>query len=237
MTGKKVVYGVELLRESRYGTARIQTLIYIALTNFRFLINSLAHYIGEQYYTTEVTARGNFLLALFTNGSQISPTSQLTPLGEGNHNFHHSFPCDFRNGFRKTDWDPTKWIIFLLHTFTSQIPSVRRTPDAAVERARDRVIVETYPNRLQQFHRPRDLPEIRKSEVVERFKGRPVIVLEGYVVDVGEFAKEHPGGEGLLRTGYGGRDLSEGFWKLNHHTRHARGLVEDMRIAKIINHD
>ena len=39
------------------------------LANKRFLINSLAHYIGEQYYTTEVTARGNFLLALLTNGT------------------------------------------------------------------------------------------------------------------------------------------------------------------------
>jgi cytochrome b involved in lipid metabolism len=61
-----------------------------------------------------------------------------------------------------------------------------------------------------------------------------VIILEGYAVDVGAFAKEHPGGEGLLRAGFGGRDLSEGFWKLNHHTRHARGLVEDMRVAKVI---
>ena len=45
-----------------------------ALSLFSFLINSLAHYIGDQHYTTEVTARGNFLLALFTNGSfkQIS---------------------------------------------------------------------------------------------------------------------------------------------------------------------
>jgi len=61
-----------------------------------------------------------------------------------------------------------------------------------------------------------------------------VIVLEGYVIDVGAFAPEHPGGESLLRAGYGGRDLSEGFWKLNRHTRHARGLVEDMRIAWVL---
>ena len=60
-------------------------------------------------------------------------------------------------------------------------------------------------------------------------------MLEGYVIDVGAFAREHPGGEGLLRAGYGGRDLSEGFCKLNHHTRHAKGLVEDMRIAQVIN--
>jgi cytochrome b involved in lipid metabolism len=60
------------------------------------------------------------------------------------------------------------------------------------------------------------------------------VVVEGHVVDVAGFAKEHPGGEGLLRAGYGGRDLSKGFQRLNHHTRHARGLVEDMRIARVI---
>ena len=197
----------------------------------RFLINSLAHYIGEQYYTTEVTARGNFLLALLTNGL---PTSDKLILGEGNHNFHHSFPCDFRNGFRKTDWDPTKWIIYLLHNFTTQIPSVRRTPDAEVERARERVIVEKLPSERQPQSRLPELPAIRANQVKKRYRDEPIIVLDGYVVDVGTFAREHPGGEGLLRAGYGGRDLSEGFKRLNHHTQHARGLVEDRRIAKVI---
>jgi cytochrome b involved in lipid metabolism len=110
---------------------------------------------------------------------------------------------------------------------------VRRTPDSEVERARQRVVIEkTLSGRPPT--KPRNLPVIPTSEVKERFHGQPVIVLEGYVVDVGAFAKEHPGGEGLLRAGYGGRDLSEGFRKLNHHTRHARGLVEDLRIAQII---
>jgi stearoyl-CoA desaturase (Delta-9 desaturase) len=181
-----------------------------------------------------VTARGNFLLALLTNG--ISSAILLLTAGEGNHNFHHSFPSDFRNGFRKTDWDPTKWLIYLLHILTTQIPSVRRTPDSEVEKARQRVIIETSfrdlpPSQLG------DLPVIRASQVRDRYDGKPVIILEGYAVDVGAFTKEHPGGEGLLRAGFGGRDLSEGFWKLNHHTRHARGLVEDMRVAKVISDD
>jgi stearoyl-CoA desaturase (delta-9 desaturase) len=197
------------------------------------LINSLAHYIGEQYYTTEVTARGNFLLALLTNGMYFLHLWLIS--GEGNHNFHHSFPSDFRNGFRATDWDPTKWIIYLLHKFTTQIPIVRRTPDSEVERARQRVLSEQRLSSQQSNTKPRELLKIRKSQVQDKFHGQAVIVLEGYVIDVGAFAREHPGGEGLLRAGYGGRDLSEGFYKLNHHTRHAKGLVEDMRIAQVIN--
>jgi stearoyl-CoA desaturase (delta-9 desaturase) len=155
-------------------------------------------------------------------------------IGEGNHNFHHSFPSDFRNGFRKTDWDPTKWLIWFLHKFTTQIPSVRRTPDDDVLRARERVVIERSPEEHFAKSPGRDLPDIPTSQIKERFQGKPVIVLEGYVVDVGGFANSHPGGEGLLRAGYGGRDLSEGFRKLNHHTRHARGLAEDMRIARVI---
>ena len=155
-------------------------------------------------------------------------------LGEGNHNFHHSFPCDFRNGFCKTDWDPTKWLIYLIHRFTTQIPTVRRTPDSEVERARQQVIAEKTPSDRRPLPRPREFPVIRSSQIKEQYRDEPVIVLNGYVIDVGEFAKEHPGGEGLLRAGYGGRDLSEGFRKLNHHSRHARGLVEDMRIAQVV---
>jgi cytochrome b involved in lipid metabolism len=82
--------------------------------------------------------------------------------------------------------------------------------------------------------KPRNIPRISTDEVRKWYSNRPVIILEGYLVDVGAFAAEHPGGEGLLRAGFGGRDLSQGFWRLNHHTRHARGLVEDMRIARIV---
>lgn len=33
-----------------------------------FCINSLAHYVGEQAYSEELSARSNFILALFTGG-------------------------------------------------------------------------------------------------------------------------------------------------------------------------
>ena len=122
----------------------------------------------------------------------------------------------------------------MIHKFTTQIPSVRRTPDSEVERARQRVVMDHSGSTRLQTTKPRDLPLIPARDVKERFRGQRVIVLEGYVIDVGAFAPEHPGGESLLRAGYGGRDLSEGFWKLNRHTRHARGLVEDMRIAWVL---
>ncbi|RPA91173.1 hypothetical protein L873DRAFT_1871862 [Choiromyces venosus 120613-1] len=84
-----------------------------------FLINSMAHHIGQEY-TIEVTARENLLLTMLAQG-------------EGNHNFHHAFPCDYRNGFKSTDWNPTKWIIAFLCKFTSLIPSVCTTLEREVE--------------------------------------------------------------------------------------------------------
>jgi stearoyl-CoA desaturase (delta-9 desaturase) len=82
----------------------------IILWHTTWFINSFAHSWGEQEYSTENTSRGNFILALFTNGEGMG---QLVPssLTLGHHNFHHEFPRDYRNGIRYLDWDPTKWLI------------------------------------------------------------------------------------------------------------------------------
>ena len=32
--------------------------------------------------------------------------------GEGYHNYHHSFPFDYRNGVKPWQFDPAKWIIW-----------------------------------------------------------------------------------------------------------------------------
>lgn len=88
-----------------------------------FMINSLAHWEGLQPYTDEMTARGNLMLALFTSG-------------EGNHNYHHAFPHDFRNGPRIQDWDPSKWLIWVLHRFTPLVSRVRRAREEDISRAR-----------------------------------------------------------------------------------------------------
>lgn len=63
-----------------------------------FCVNSLAHMLGRQPYSGADSSRDHFLTALVT-------------MGEGYHNFHHSFPWDYRNGVRRHQFDPTKWII------------------------------------------------------------------------------------------------------------------------------
>ena len=67
-----------------------------------FSVNSFAHAIGSQPYSTNDSSRDSLVTLFFT-------------LGEGgNHNFHHRFPSDYRNGVRPIDYDPTKWFIWVL---------------------------------------------------------------------------------------------------------------------------
>ena len=64
-------------------------------------INSVAHYFGSKPNSKNESAVNNFWLAIVT-------------LGEGYHNYHHTFPADYRNGTRWFHFDPTKWFIWIL---------------------------------------------------------------------------------------------------------------------------
>ena len=49
-----------------------------------FFINSLCHMVGRQPYSREHSARDSAVMAVLA-------------FGEGYHNYHHSFPFDYRN--------------------------------------------------------------------------------------------------------------------------------------------
>lgn len=66
-----------------------------------WFINSLAHTVGSKTYSREHSAVDNFVVAFLT-------------VGEGYHNYHHTFPSDYRNGVRWYHFDPSKWTIWLL---------------------------------------------------------------------------------------------------------------------------
>jgi len=66
-----------------------------------FFINSSAHMSGDKNFDREASAGDSWFWALLTNG-------------EGYHNYHHKFPNDYRSGYLKRHWDPSKWFIYLL---------------------------------------------------------------------------------------------------------------------------
>ena len=87
-----------------------------------FFINSAAHVFGRRPYSIKTSARDSDWLAFFS-------------FGEGYHNFHHTFPSDYRNGIRWYQWDPTKWLIGTLHGF-GFTKSLKRTDERIIEHAR-----------------------------------------------------------------------------------------------------
>jgi stearoyl-CoA desaturase (delta-9 desaturase) len=78
------------------GVARL-----VMVHHMTFFINSLCHTVGTQPYSKRCSAKDSWLMALFT-------------FGEGYHNFHHEFQHDYRNGVKPWQFDPTKWIIWIL---------------------------------------------------------------------------------------------------------------------------
>jgi len=198
-----------------------------------FLVNSLAHWNGLQPYSDEDTSRGSLILALLTGG-------------EGNHNFHHAFPHDFRSGPSYMDWDPTKWIILGLY----QLKLVSN-----LRRAREDDLVEA----VQRMHRKLADGEVEPEldswrgetwrikqleEYVEVAEGACVVVVDGFATDVTSYLGEHPGGASILRK-YSFRPLDDdralskrASWAfhggLNNHSWAAKKRMRELRVAKIV---
>ncbi|MFP6600809.1 MAG: fatty acid desaturase [Deltaproteobacteria bacterium] len=73
----------------------------VALHHSTWFINSWAHLGGHRPYDPATSANDNWVVAFFT-------------FGEGFHNYHHSFPTDYRNGISPFAFDPSKWLIAAL---------------------------------------------------------------------------------------------------------------------------
>lgn len=93
--------------------------------HFTFLINSVCHYYGRQPYSDRNSSRDSLIPALFT-------------YGEGYHNYHHTFPSDYRNGIRPYHWDPTKWLIRTL-AWMGQAYDLRRIANDKILQVRLRM--------------------------------------------------------------------------------------------------
>jgi stearoyl-CoA desaturase (delta-9 desaturase) len=72
-----------------------------AVLNSTFCINSICHLWGSQPHGQADSSRDSWLVSLVT-------------FGEGYHNYHHTYQSDYRNGPRWYNFDPSKWLIFVL---------------------------------------------------------------------------------------------------------------------------
>lgn len=109
----------------------------VVVHHMTFLINSLAHTWGARSWSNSHSARDNAVVALLT-------------LGEGYHNFHHTFPADYRNGVRWYQFDPTKWLIWSLSRVGLAYDLRRSTIDRRL-RKRWQVLYARYQEQAHTF--------------------------------------------------------------------------------------
>lgn len=194
-----------------------------------WFINSLAHYIGDQIYSTELTARGNLFLAVLTNG-------------EGYHNYHHEFPQDYRNGIHSFDWDPTKWIIYGLSAFGvtfdlkqySDIEILKAMLSTAEEKIQN---YKTQLSHSSSSNKNQELPKYTLQEFHEAVSGgvKKWFLINGKIINVERFIHQHPGGQKLIFN-YIGKDATRGFYgNLNNHTKSARAMLDELTVGVISN--
>lgn len=106
-----------------WGGLLLSALRMAIMENVIFAVNSVCHYWGTQPYDKGTSARD---VAWFPFA-----------MGEQYHNYHHTFPRDYRHGIRKLDFDPTKWFIELLQKMNLAHELVA-VPERQVEAAKRR---------------------------------------------------------------------------------------------------
>jgi stearoyl-CoA desaturase (delta-9 desaturase) len=208
-----------LLGDTMAGFLFIGVLARVFSWNAIFAINSWAHWQGSKTYNKNISAVGNLLCAIVS-------------MGEGNHNYHHEFPSDFRHGYRLFDWDPTKWAILLWEAL-GWASHCRRTGDRLVREAVVRQVLEAAQEDLGLLMKGREtLPTWTKIKFISQ-KGHPLVMLDGYGLDLSDFILDHPGGAKLLLD-YHGKDVSQEFHGgLNSHTPSAENLAARYRICQL----
>ncbi|KAJ6024761.1 Acyl-CoA desaturase [Penicillium herquei] len=189
-----------------------------------FCVNSVAHWIGDQPYTSKKSAR------------QIPWAAAVLLNGEGYHNFHHEFPTDFRTGIQWYDIDPGKWLI-QLYALLGLASSLKRFPQNEIEKT----MLQRKWEKLEKEGEAMDwgipideLPVwgLLKYESETR-TGRNLLLIRGAVHDVSTFVAEHPGGSTII-SGAIGKDATKMFeGGVYAHSNAASNLLDRMRIAVI----
>jgi stearoyl-CoA desaturase (Delta-9 desaturase) len=138
------------------GAFVIGLLLRIFLTHHStWCINSAAHKWGTKPYSSEHSAVNNFLIALIT-------------YGEGYHNYHHTFARDYRNGVRWYQFDPPKYLIWLLSK-VGLASDLRRTDPLLIRR---RLVLADRELLIEHLARFRDARAQAFAEAVERTSQR-----------------------------------------------------------------
>lgn len=189
-----------------------------------FMVNSLAHYLGEISFADNHTPRDSMITAFLT-------------LGEGYHNFHHEFPSDYRNAIKWFQYDPTKWLIKGL-SYIGQTYNLKMFPENELQKGQLQMkqkLLDGMKTRVDWGTTPHDLPLITPhvfSELAADHTHK-LIVIDNIVHDVTAFIDEHPGGKAIIQS-YAGKDATLPFrGAVYEHSNGAHNLLSQMRVARV----
>lgn len=187
-----------------------------------FFVNSLAHasWAGTQPYSDKHTARNVPLVALLAGG-------------EGSHNFHHTFPSDYRNGMKWFEPDWSTHFILMCQRLGLASDLITTSP-SEIEMARLIQIQQGH-----HFEKP-NLPALPQLPVMDWnsftaqvARGRCLVCINDIVHDITDFIYDHPGGRMVLQDAIG-QDVTNTFYNGHHpHSPYAKTILEAMRIALI----
>lgn len=185
-----------------------------------FCVNSLAHFLGEQPFDDSQSPRDHVLTAFAT-------------LGEGYHNFHHSFPNDYRNALLWYQYDPTKYLIILCR-FLGLAYDLKTFPSNEIEKGlvqQKQKKLDRWRSRLNWGIPLASLPVMEFEDFKEQAKTRPLILIAGVVHDMTGF--DHPGGQSLIKA-YVSRDATAAFnGGVYNHSNGAHNLLSNYRVAVV----
>ena len=126
VTGLLLPWGIGALCGDAWGGLIVGGFLRIVFFyHSTFSINSVAHLWGSQPYSDDDSSRDSWVTAFLT-------------MGEGFHNFHHTFAADYRNGANPWEYDPTKWILNVF-TVVGLAKNLIRTPEPVILKAKLRM--------------------------------------------------------------------------------------------------
>ncbi|KAF5340410.1 hypothetical protein D9611_007963 [Ephemerocybe angulata] len=188
-----------------------------------FCVNSLAHWLGETPFDDKHTPRDHVITALVT-------------IGEGYHNFHHQFPMDYRNAIKWYQYDPTKWFIWGMQKL-GLASHLKTFPENEVRKGQLTMELKKLHRTQETLDWPTDsngLPVISWDSFQEQSKKRALILISGFIHDVGTFIKEHPGGAHFI-TKYVGKDATTAFFGgVYDHSNAAHNLLAMKRVGVLL---
>ncbi|KAJ5477545.1 hypothetical protein N7530_003054 [Penicillium desertorum] len=205
-------------------------MLYAGLTriiitqHITFLINSVAHasWAGTQPYSACTTARNIPLLAILT-------------LGEANHNFHHAFPTDYRNGVNWMEPDFSRWIIWLWERlgWASDLKTASRLEIEQARLNQQKERTQHQGGNHEVIQASFKLPRMSWEEYRQRSDDlQNLICINGVVYNVADFMDDHPGGRDLIQQSLG-KDAT-GLYHGNHlHSPHADNILKGLQVSML----